>query len=474
MDKYAIEFKDYGFKYSNNAAFTLDKINFKVKYGELTLISGPSGQGKSTLISSINGIIPNIIKGPTCGDILIDGLSILNKKVSFISKSIGSILQNADSQIIHHKVEDEIAFACENIGIAKEEINFKIKGICEEMDLNPNWNTRTLSGGQKQKLITATTLAMGQKILILDEPLANLDIKSSKRLLKHLKNLCLRDYAILIVEHRTDIVLPYADSNFILEGGNLKSPSLIKDIFYDFSGDFPSKNILSNSKLLFSLKDLNYRVKNKSILKNISLDIYKGERIVILGENGCGKTSLMKIIAKLIDAKEGDYLQFLDEKTKKKPSKYWFEKLGYVYQNPNYQLFMPSVEKEILYGSKSEKLATNYLKIFNLDNIRNSHPQSLSEGQKRKLTIASIMAMEPNVILLDEPTVGQDHSGLKYIIEHLNSFHQKNKCTIITITHDFRCAKALADKIIWMQNGKIHKIGGPELADEYLNIQLSY
>lgn len=474
MDKYAIEFKNYGFKYINNEDFTLNKIDLKVKYGELLLISGPSGQGKSTLVASINGIIPNIIRGKVKGSILVNGSSIMDEKVSHISKYVGSILQNADSQIIHHKVQDEIAFACENIGIRREDISLKIKKMSEKMDLNPNWNTRTLSGGQKQKLVTATTLAMGQKILILDEPLANLDLRSSKKLLTLLKYLSSKDYAILIIEHRMDIVLPYADRSLILKNGSLKNSTEKEDIFPRFSRDLSSKAILGKSKLLFSLRNLDYRVKNKNILNNISLDIFKGEKLVILGENGCGKTSLIKIIAKLIKNTKGEYQQFLDEKTKKNPSKYWFEKLGYVYQNPNYQLFMSTVEREIFYGAKSKEAALNTLDIFELESIREKHPHSLSEGQKRRLTLASILAREPEVILLDEPTVGQDHHGLKNIINILNTYHKERRSTLITITHDFRCAKELADKIIWMKNGEIYKIGGTELADEYLKYQLSY
>lgn len=471
MDKYAIEFKNYGFKYKNNEAFTLNEINLKVKYGELLLISGPSGKGKSTLVSSINGIIPNIISGSIKGEILINGSNIRDKKVSHISKYVGSILQNPESQIIHHKVEDEIAFACENIGIKREDIGLKIKSIPGKMDLHPSWITRTLSGGQKQKLVAATTLAMGQKIILLDEPLANLDIKSSEKLLKHLKNLSSKGYAILIVEHRVDLVLPYADSILILKDGNLVKKVQEEDMFFNFTDEFSSKNTLPRSKPLFSLKDLDYRVKNQTILNSISLDIFKGERIVILGENGSGKTSLIKILAKLIKNTQGEYVQFLDKKTKKNPSKSWFEKLGYVYQNPNYQLFMPTVASEIFYGARSEELALNALNIFQLEDIREKHPHSLSEGQKRRLTLASILAREPEVILLDEPTVGQDHHGLKNIIHILNTYHKEKRSTLITITHDFRCAKELADKIIWMESGRIYKIGGPELAEEYFKFQ---
>lgn len=466
----AIEFKNYAFKYPNAQHWILDGVNFKLHYGEMVLLSGLSGEGKSTLLSSINGIIPHTIKGEQKGEIFISGKAMAQRHPSDIAKDIGSVLQNADSQIIHGLVEDEIAFGCENLSFTSADIEKRIAFACAEMNLSPSMFTRTLSGGQKQKVITATTLAMGQKILIFDEPLANLDLEAALHLLTHLKKCAQNGYAVFIVEHRIDVVLPYVDRALVLQRGALKEYSMKTEaIAHAMESLYDETNTPSplHNEVLFTLEDIGFRVKTQEILKNISLKIYRGQRLVILGENGCGKTTLLKLISKLIQPSSGKYTQTLDLKTKKKPSGTFYKKLGFVYQNPNYQLFMPSVEKEVGFAAHSETYKDKMLSAFYLTHLKDQHPHSLSEGQKRRLTLASILAMKPEVLLLDEPTVGQDYEGLKGVVKEINTYHQTHSCTLITITHDFRCAKQLADRIIWMKKGEIYKIGGKELADEY-------
>lgn len=469
MDKIAVELKNYSFRYPNTEDWVLKNINFKLHYGELIVLSGLSGEGKSTLLYSINRIIPNIIQGESKGEILIKGEDALNMKPSQVSKLVGSVLQNADSQIINNIVEDEIAFGCENMSMPSKRITEAIHKSCKLMNLQPEWFTKTLSGGQKQRLITASILAMEQKILVFDEPLANLDLEGAHNLLSLLKELSRQGYAILLIEHRLDLVLPYADSVAWLKDGYL-TLSKPKEGLKQYSGiiQLDKGSLVKKEKApCIRLKNIVYTVGKRVILKDISLTLYKGERVVILGENGCGKTTLMRLLARLIKPRAGSYEQFVEPNHRRKPSKDWFKKLGFVYQNPNYQLFMPTVKQEVAYQSKGEKITEDMIGRFKLEDLTNRHPQSLSEGQKRRLSIACVMAMEPEVLLLDEPTVGQDYEGLKNIIEQLHDIHERTNNTMVTITHDFRCAKAFADRILWMKEGKIYKDGGPELADEY-------
>ena len=175
----AIELKRVTFTYEGYEEQVLKGVNFSVEYGEVALLSGLSGEGKSTVLSLIAGIIPNVTPGETTGEVLIDGQSIAGKRMSEVCRKVGVVLQNADAQIIQQLVEDEIAFGCENFAFSPEEIKRRIADSCRQMKLQPEWGTRTLSGGQKQRLITASTLATGQRILVLDEPLANLDRESS-------------------------------------------------------------------------------------------------------------------------------------------------------------------------------------------------------------------------------------------------------------------------------------------------------
>ncbi len=469
MDKIAVELRNYSFRYQNTEEWVLKDINFKLHYGELMVLSGLSGEGKSTLLYSINRIIPSIIQGESQGEFLLAGENALDKKPSEVSKLVGSVLQNADSQIINYVVEDEIAFGCENMDMDPVRIREAISSACNIMKLEPEWYTKTLSGGQKQRLITASILAMEQKILIFDEPLANLDLEGAHNLLHMLKRLSQNGYAILLIEHRLDVVLPYADSVAWLSNGKLVLHTP-EERFHKYTGIIDgtkTKFVVRQSEPCIQLKQIGFSVGNRRILEDLSFTLYRGERVVILGENGCGKTTLMRLMARLIKPTTGSYEQRIELEYKKRPSKNWFKKLGFVYQNPNYQLFMPSVDQEVGYQSKTAEVTEEMLQRFQLNHLRSRHPQSLSEGQKRRLTIASVMAMEPEILLLDEPTVGQDYDGLRNIIQQLNELHDSTKHVMVTITHDFRCAKAFADRILWLKQGKLYKDGGPELAEEY-------
>lgn len=462
----AIEFQHVSFRYEGLENPILDNVDFYVKHGQIALLSGASGAGKSTLVSLILGIIPTLIAGVTDGEIKINGESVSGKKLSEICRKVGIVLQNADAQIIHQTVEDEIAFGCENLAFSANEIKNRIDTSCSMMDLQPFWRTRTLSGGQKQRLITASTLAMGQDILILDEPLANLDRGGAILLMDTLRDLAKKGYAVLVVEHRLDMVLPYVDTVWDIGGGKIR---LIEDKQSYLKEQ--AKTIVDTctfqpkDEIVFDFRHVGYKVKEKEILKDIDFTLSRGERMLLLGENGCGKTTLMRLAAKIIKPTKGEIIQTVQ--TGRKSKSQWFRKVGVVYQNPNYQLFMPTVRKEIEFSSLSPQKTEEILQLFDLQSLANRHPHSLSEGQKRKLSIAAVLASEPEVLILDEPTVGQDYSGLKNLTKLLNDWHCKAGCTMITVTHDVRCAEALCDKAVVIGEGKIKEIGGKEVISSY-------
>ncbi|MDE7075863.1 MAG: energy-coupling factor ABC transporter ATP-binding protein, partial [Clostridia bacterium] len=224
-------------------------------------------------------------------------------------------------------------------------------------------------------------------------------------------------------------------------------------------------------KVLFSVNHVAFSVKKKEILKDVNFDIYSGERLLLLGENGCGKTTLLRLLARLYKPTSGNIEQTLDPKFgKRKRGKKWFKSVGVVYQNPNYQLFMPTVEQEIAFNAVSKDYAEEMLKLFGLEHLRKRHPQSLSEGQKRRVSIAAVAAGNPKVLLLDEPTVGQDYKGLCELVKILDELHDKSGNTMITITHDMRCAEALCDRAVIIADGKVQEQGGKELAHRYFFI----
>lgn len=462
----AIRLKEVSFKYDGAKENVLENINLTVEYSETVLLLGVSGEGKSTLLSIINGVIPFVNSGEFSGSVEIDGKDVTKLKISERSKLIGTVLQNADEQIIYDLVNEEIAFGCENLNIASEEIDRRIERFTTLMQIEKNAKTKTLSGGQKQRLITASTLAMEQKIIIIDEPLANLDTHTAHILLKALRNLANSGYAVLIVEHRLDVVKNYIDKVMRIENKQLFTSTDINDLNSGIKtiphadGSLPGEVLIKGEKLFFAAGDRN-------IIDGLDIEIRAGERIVLLGENGCGKTTLMRMLARLNKPNDGMLSQTIT-KSKKANSK-WFSKVGYVYQNPVYQLFMPTLLSEISFKAKSEEIAREMINAFGLSGLEQRHPQSLSEGQKRRASIAAVCASEPTVLFLDEPTVGQDYKNLCKTVETVNKINKNLGTAIVTVTHDKRCAGALADRVLIMENGKISRQGDYRLANEFLD-----
>ena len=468
----AIELKQVSFSYDGKTKI-LENMDFTAEYGEVTLLSGHSGEGKSTLMYIVSGIIPNVTFGELSGEVRIAGEDIKGKKLGYICRKVGVVLQNADEQIIQKIVEDEIAFGCENLAFPPDKIQKQIEIVCRLMKLDTKWTCRTLSGGQKQRLITASTLAMGQKIIILDEPLANLDKDGAAMLMGTLRSLAQAGYCVVVIEHRLDMVLPFVDTVWHIGNKMVRKVENRQEYLVQQTAKIEdSCHICVGQSPIFALKNVQFFVKDRGILKDISLEIPKGGRTVFLGENGCGKTTLLRLIARLYKPTGGNITQYIDEKFKQKPkgSKAWYKKVGVVYQNPDYQLFMPTVRQEISFGAKSEEYAAEIAELFGVKHLWERHPQSLSEGQKRRVSIAAVAACEPEVLLLDEPTVGQDYDGLCALVEILNKLHMQSGNTMITITHDVRCAEALCDRAYLIADGIVAKCGGKELVREYFTL----
>ena len=465
----AVEFRNVGFTYDGQA-MVLENAGFSVSYGELALFSGHSGEGKSTLMYIASGIIPNIIRGKLSGEIFINGRNISGQKLGEICRTVGVVLQNPDEQIVHKITEDEIAFGCENAAFPSEEIEKQVSIVCRLMNLDPRQACRTLSGGQKQRLMTASTLATGQKIIILDEPLANLDKEGSETLMMTLRALTKVGYCVLVIEHRLDRVLPFVDSVYHVGGKQVKKiedkEAYLKEQTVKIGDTSP---VFRADTPAFSLERVGFSVKSKEILSGVTCDIPKGGRTVLLGENGCGKTTLLRLLAGLYRPKSGKIRRFFD--IKRDYGRFFpgnrFKKIGFVFQNPDYQLFMPTVRKEMTFSAVSQEKALETAALFGLEPFLDRHPHSLSEGQKRRLSIAAVLAGEPEAVLLDEPTVGQDYDGLCAMTEILNRIHRRTGNTMVTITHDLRCAEALCDTAFLISGGTVARRGGKDLVAGY-------
>lgn len=465
----AITLSDVTFSYDEKENI-LENTDFSAEYGEVTLLSGHSGEGKSTLMYIISGIIPNVTYGKLSGEVTVGGEDIKGKKMGYICRRVGVVLQNADEQIIQKTVEDEVAFGCENLAFPPEGIRRQVELVCNIMKLDLKWKCRTLSGGQKQRLITASTLAMGQKIIILDEPLANLDKDGAAMLMGTLRSLARAGYCIIVIEHRLDMVLPFVDAVWHIGEKTVRRVENVQEYLTRQTAKIAdSCPIYAGQSHMFELKNVAFSVKEREILKDITLNIPAGGRTVLLGENGCGKTTLMRLIARLYKPTGGSIEQAVGAQFGRgsRGGKKWFKKVGVVYQNPDYQLFMPTVRQELCFGAKSREYAENIAKLFGIEHLWERHPQSLSEGQKRRVSIAAVAACDPEVLLLDEPTVGQDYDGLRAMVDILNTLHEQTGNTMITVTHDVRCAEALCDSAVLIRDGVVAASGGKELVRQY-------
>lgn len=437
-------------------------LNFQIEEGEFILLTGDSGCGKSSLMNMVNGVIPNLKKAFTSGRIFIQGKEMTEGAVRERTRLVGSVFQNPREQIIFDEVSDEIVFPMENLGKAVQKMQKSLGRLLSLTGLAGQAKTATLSGGEQQKLITACTLAMGQKILILDEPLANMDARSSKELLDLLKQLSEREgYTVVLVEHRQEVVLPYVDRVFSCVKSDQKNVRMKIEIEEDVAAFqegvlplFQEKIFRSDGSgdhhhdILFSVENMDFQIGDRYLFQNFSWELKRGEEWVVLGDNGCGKTTLFRLLNDFVKPTAGKISSFYSKKEKRK-------KIGYVLQNPDYQLFMPSVKDELYLKAKSQEFVEDLIELFQFKDMLDRHPLSLSEGQKRKLGFACILANEPEVLFLDEPTVGLDTASVEQLLYALALLKKRSQkdLSVVSISHDKRAIPYLGNHFLNLSKG---------------------
>ncbi len=479
MNKNILEVKNLSYSYPAESNLVLNDISFNVKEREFFSVVGPSGCGKTTLALTLNGLIPKSLKGKIKGEVIINDKNIKDIPTAEIAQEVQILFQSPESQLFALNVEDEIAFGLENLNIDREKIEKRVNEALKKLGIEKlrNRSIEELSLGQKQKVALASVLAMKPKILILDEPTANLDPSSVKSFLNILKNLK-KEMTILLIEHNMDFVKDFSDRIMLINRGKVMKIDKTYKIFRDkkfLQIMNPPSNVKASierikrkkkvmGEKILEIKDLTFSYQNEVVaLKNISLDIYKGDFLGIVGLNGSGKSTLALNIIGLLKGK--GIILFSDDDITQKDVYERTKDIGYVFQNPDYQLFEDNVGKEIEFGLRNIKLSekeikkrvSNALKIINLIKFSKKDPYSLSVGQKRRVTIASILTMLPKVIIIDEPDTGLDYRSAKKLMDYIKKLNELGH-TIMVISHNIELIADYCNRVIYLENGEIKDI----------------
>ncbi len=474
-----IEIEGLSVRYPSRDIPSIKDVSFSVQRGDFVWLSGDSASGKSTLMNCICGFIPKIIPAELDGNIVVDGEKDPN--AIELGTKVGMVHQDPESQFCTEYVEDEIAFGLENFKVPRKEIDRRIEETLEQLNCSHlrHRELRTLSGGEKQKIAIASLLVLNPSVLILDEPTANLDSISMKEVLSAVKEIRKKNegMTIIIAEHRIKSLSEYVDSLLRLENGRLvrdvedfqNMPEEERKDLVDYSyPDYERKRKIRNRSVV-KIKGLSYEVEENKILDGIDIDIKQGEIVALMGRNGSGKTTLIKHIAGMVDVQSGAIEIFGSRMDKERKIPPWRlgKKIGYVFQNPNHQIFENTVKAEMIFGPENfgegkKRAKKNLKELLDREGLGSeTHPHTLSFGQKRRLNIYSSTNHGPELIIIDEPFSGQDHLNALAMASILDGLWKKGR-TLIIVTHDLHFARKFCTRALVLKDGSVVYRGEPE------------
>lgn len=508
-----IEFKDFSFQYRVQSKPTLQNIDLTIYEGEKVLIVGPSGSGKSTLAHCINGLVPNIFKGTITGELKINGKNALKQNIFERSNQVGTVLQNPDDQFIGLTVGEDIAFKLENLMISQSQMKEKVQEVSELVDLRTFLmaSPHELSGGQKQRVTLAGVMVDEVDILLFDEPLANLDPATGQQTIALIDDIHQKvKKTVIMIEHRLeDVIYRHVDRIIVMSEGGIRgdmtpnellaSPLLgevgireplyitalkyagcslnekmgleqletiqLKDCealvheWYDQKVGHP---IQRYSDIALGFKNVSFGYHSEQLtLKNISFNVYQGEMVSLVGKNGAGKSTISKLISGFYQPATGE-INVMGEDITALTIKERADYIGLVMQNPNQMISKPMIFDEVALGlrvrgipeNEVEKRVHETLKICGLYAYRNWPISALSFGQKKRVSIAAILVLNPSILILDEPTAGQDLRHYTEIMEFLKSLNEQG-ITIIMITHDMHLMLEYTTRAIVVSDGEV-------------------
>jgi energy-coupling factor transport system ATP-binding protein len=487
--------ENLSFRYRDRPELALCDISLQVAPGELLLVAGASGCGKTTLIRCLNGLVPRSYKGELGGHIRLQGQDTAHMPLARISQMVGTVLQDPERQILGTKVINEVAFGLENLSLPRPEIIRRADEALAFLGISPlrNRETFNLSGGEKQKVALAGVLAMRPSILLLDEPLASLDPASAQETLAIVRQLADDGMTVVMIEHRVEDVLNIRpDRVLFMQAGQIRYLGPVADLFkvVDYHEvKLPAAAILERAaadprpvelKLLpgaaaapaayeplVRFENVGYDYDGeREVLHGITLDIRRGDIIAVLGANGAGKTTLVKHAIGLLKPKTGRVLVG-GRDTQALSVAQIAQTLGYVFQSPSHMLFAPTVSEELAFGPTNlrhpaeaiQKEVKEALEIVNLTGREKDPPLALSFGQQKRVSIAAILAMRSRILVMDEPTAGQDYKNYMDFMDailQLPSFE-----AILFITHDIDLAVIYANRVLLVGHGQVVADGAP-------------
>lgn len=509
----ALEFQHVTFQYDAQAAPTLRDINLTIQPGERILIAGPSGSGKTTLGQLINGLIPHAYPGELTGKILSNGQDVTAASIFERSFSVGTVLQDTDAQFVGLSVAEDIAFALENDNATHDEIISKVQRWADVLDLQSLLTIapQRLSGGQKQRVAMAGVLVDDSPILLFDEPLASLDPASGHRMLTLLDQLQAEyGLTVVMIEHRLgDVLQHHLDRVVVLEEGRvtfddtpetllrsntlhqyglavpgylqvvqqtgidlnavtgIRSPKTIDGVgLGERLTQLALPKIGATEKVrtaLLTIDNLSFNFGDRALFNQLSAEIYDGELVALVGKNGSGKSTLSKLIAGFITPTAGSMslanVGDLGALSIKERASY----IGYVSQNPNEMITQAIIFDEVASGLRLRGVAeeaikeqvNELLRLAGLYEMRNWPVTVLSYGQKKRLTILSVLVLQPQVLILDEPTAGQDYANAQAIMQFVRHLHDELGTTVIIITHDMSLMLRVAERALVLVDGEL-------------------
>lgn len=474
-----IKLENVSYTYPHTVQKALKNLSFSLPAGSCVMVTGPSGAGKTTLCLAAAGILHHEYGGKKEGRVMVDARDVVEyPDLSALAQKIGIVFDDPEAQMIFTTVEEEILSAIEHRGLDAAAIEERLASIIATTYLGElcNRSPHNLSGGQKQRVALAATLSLGNDILILDEPTSELDEHATKRIVSILSDLKKQGKTILLIEHKYSHFKDIVDTLVVMEDGIIsaigKPAEVLADdrtrkiVIADFSGiRANSPQVIESIKPtepfspVIRVENLSYSYGDILALDSISLAIQPGEFVALVGENGSGKTTLVKHFNRLLTPTRGDVI-VQGKNTRDCTITDLARHVGLVFQNPDHMFFADTVREEVEFGLKNlgitdcNAITDLALSEVGLDQTTDLYPRWLSRGERQRLAIACVIAMQPAIIVLDEPTTGLDGNEARLVLEILKALQQKGH-TIVIITHNKDIAASCADRIVTMENGKI-------------------